>query len=147
VVRSTPSAFADAVPSTVRNGERIPHGVGRNAQQLPVGVVGSPLPERLVMPPGGVIGAPPASGARSNSPPVRRVAPAGGVIGNTNGDDRVNAAGVPLASTGSGRHRQQSSRRQRPEERWSVREGVPPVIYPPPEPRIDPGPGIIGIDR
>ncbi|MFI5908691.1 hypothetical protein [Dactylosporangium sp. NPDC051541] len=30
---------------------------------------------------------------------------------------------------------------------WAVREGVPPVIEPPPEAHHDPGPGVLGIDR
>jgi hypothetical protein len=30
---------------------------------------------------------------------------------------------------------------------WPVRRGVPPVLEPGPEPRHDPGPGVIGIDR
>jgi len=128
----------------------------------PRGVAGSPLP-------GAGFGAPIGGVPRPQQPQTykgMRVAPPGGLVGprpaaaagggevhtTANGStftvsNNGNAAGVtkwPTTPVGWGKKLQ---RKRGPDDLWSVAEGVPPVIYPPPEPYHDPGPGVFGIDR
>jgi len=107
---------------------------------------------------GGVIGVPPSainppdarSGARPGSmPPSRSPSTASGGMGAP-----VEAAerGTGGLMGGPGVIGMRSDQRRRrlgaePYVEWEVRKGVPPVIEPGPEPRHEPGPGVIGIDR
>ncbi len=114
----------------------------------------------------GVIGAPGAgtAGGRVGATPPGRVNPIGGVIGGT-GNPRVGPAstgarpGAGMMPTGqmgmpgvNGRRpepavEEGSERRWDPDNPWETAEGVSPVIEADPISRIDPGPGILGMDR
>jgi hypothetical protein len=92
------------------------------------------------------------------------VNPVGGVIGGT-GNPRVGpsatgaraGSGVmttgPMGMSGANGRRAEpgaeelSERRWDPDNPWETAEGVAPVIEPDPISRIDPGPGIFGMDR
>lgn len=132
--------------------------VGRLPNALAPGVVGrgrsfgSTNPLR-----GGVIGnVPVGTGGSSHS----RVNPVGSVIGQQpRADGRATSSGRTAHGNNTGAMAPQTSRQRRgateagserwdPNNPWEVQEGVDPVILPDPSPgRVDPGPGIIGIDR
>jgi len=109
---------------------------------------------------GGVIGNVPAATGPGRSAPSR-VNPLGGVIGQQPGVGSKGAARLARSQTVGGdgtgimssRAGQLGRSRARaeiwdPDNPWEVDEGVDPVIMPDSAPRcIDPGPGIIGIDR
>jgi len=129
---------------------------GRGRPPGPVGEFGTqgrfPGPtagERMPLAPGGVIGPPggarPAAGGRPPGGTGRRVNPVGGVIGS--GASGVTPSGHTFQIRDPGESRRRGRRERDPDDPWGVDEGVPPVIEPGPEPRHDPGPGVIGIDR
>jgi hypothetical protein len=98
------------------------------------GNVGAPV--RRVLPPGGVIGAQPS-----------RSAPSGGA-GAGGSHVTPNGATYAMGTHGSGgRERRENPVPPAGHVQWQAAEGVAPVIYPPHEPPVDPGPGVIGIDR
>ncbi len=117
--------------------------------------------------PGAGCGAPMGGAVRPQQPRTyqgMRVAPPGGLIGQrppgTAGEVHTTANGStftvsnPGGSTTRGEApttpRGWSKRMEHewdPDDPWAVAEGVPPVIYPFPEPNHDPGPGVIGLDR
>ncbi|GAA3282151.1 hypothetical protein Dvina_09650 [Dactylosporangium vinaceum] len=123
-----------------------------------------------VLGPGGVISAPKPP-STSVAPPPSTTAPIGGAVqraGATPPTARRRAAGSQIIAPDQTRaHRARGASdgyrdpsyeayRQRrragrtegdQDERWPVREGVPPVIEAPPERPHDPGPGVLGIDR
>lgn len=83
---------------------------------------------------------------------MQRVNPIGGLVGSGSAGGVV--GGLPGAgmaggsSSNRGSAEKSSARRQwDPDNPWEVEEGVLPVIVPEVATRIDPGPGIIGIDR
>jgi hypothetical protein len=73
------------------------------------------------------------------------VNPVGGVIGS--GASGVTPSGHTFQIRGMDEPRRRGRKERDPYDPWAVDEGVPPVIEPGPEPRHDPGPGVIGIDR
>jgi hypothetical protein len=144
---SPPVGYGGRLPSVLAPGEG---GLGRG----PFGNVGAPRSSIIGTVPGG-------AGAVGSTP--SRVNPPGGVIGQqlgAGGKGRTRAAGGRIAgSNGTGMTGTRSSRRRRgasetdrrqwnPNEPWEVDEGVDPVIMPDASPTcVDPGPGIIGLDR
>jgi hypothetical protein len=119
----------------------------------------------------GVIGAPGAgtAGSRIGAASPGRVNPVGGVIGGTGNGGTGTARVAPSSTTaraGSGMMaagqtgmpgvngrraesgaEERSGRRWDPDNPWETSEGVAPVIEADPIGRIDPGPGIFGMDR
>jgi hypothetical protein len=97
-------------------------------------VIGDPVHEVPIPSQGGQRSARSGVGGVEEEASGRRANPVGGLLGG------------PLGSAGGGRERRQ--RRAMPfDTEWEVRQGVPPVLAPGPEPHHDPGPGVIGIDR
>jgi hypothetical protein len=97
------------------------------------GVIGEPDPP--VGRTGQARGSGVAGGASPEDGSTRAVGPVGGMLGGPVGGG---TAGV----------RRERRRTLPSDTEWEVREGVPPVLLPPPEPtEHDPGPGVIGIDR
>ena len=108
---------------------------------------------------GGVIGnVPVGTGAAATTP--SRVNASAGVVGQQPVHRGKGAAGNPTASkhgatTGGAQDRRGGrgsaavdEAQRDPDNPWEIQEGVDPVIMPVPSPgRVDPGPGIIGIDR
>lgn len=110
-----------------------------------------------VMPPGGLIGGVPGVGVAQPGgarPSPNRVNPVGGVIG---GAPQGKASGVgalsPHSPATSGiygqpnghrrsQRQQQDHNRWDPDNPWQTESGVEPVVLPPRERRIDPGPAI-----
>jgi hypothetical protein len=101
---------------------------------------------------GGIGGMAPVGRGRQGASPVERssgLSPQPGRV--------IEGGGAPLATgmTGGWRDRQYEEyvkRRQEPvvgdpDDPWTVAEGIPPVVGPPPQRRHDVGPGVIGIDR
>ncbi|HEX8632189.1 MAG TPA: hypothetical protein VF755_28855 [Catenuloplanes sp.] len=122
-------------------------GVGKSGTGGSAGGVVRP------MPPGGVIGQPPAMGLgqpAGGRPPAQRVNPVGGVIGapqQAGGWGSAAGRGQQSGPAGASHGRGRSAKYHRSEEHWRTDEGVPPVVSPPREPgRLDPGPAI-GLDR
>jgi len=129
-------------------------GAGRPGAPSGVGARGIPIPEGGLIGPNGVIGARPGGGV--GQPPAARlpgnVNPVGGVIapnqaaaGRTGpGGSRPTAqpfgtiSGQPRSSDG----RSETSKQWDPDNPWATEKGVDPVLLPPEEPRIDPGPAI-----
>jgi hypothetical protein len=111
--------------------------------------------------PSGFIGGVPAGSSRSSSRPTtsRRINPVGGVIGE-GGRALGSRRGVGLGGSSAGEHpggvygagpRRQPAGRQDddrprwdPNNPWEIAEGVDPVVLPPRERPIDPGP-VIGL--
>jgi hypothetical protein len=110
---------------------------------------GTTAGERMPLAPGGVIGpqggARTTAGGRPTGGAGRRVNPVGGVIGS--GASGVTPSGHTFQIRDPAESRRRGRRERDPNDPWAVDEGVPPVIEPGPEPRHDPGPGVIGIDR
>jgi hypothetical protein len=112
------------------------------------------------MPPGGVIGGVPGGGLGqpgATRPGARRINPVGGVIGEgrqgpaASGRSAGRGTGAhgtlseePFAQAGNrrGRHDQNGGNYWDPDNPWETDEGVDPVVLPPREQRIDPGPAI-----
>jgi hypothetical protein len=99
------------------------------------------------MTPGGVIGAMPGMVPNGSGAPASRVNPVGGVI-NSPGQPATrgkSGVGYPM-STMAGRPLSQDQadapKRWDPDDLWYTAEGVPPVLAPAPEQRVDPGPAI-----
>jgi hypothetical protein len=100
---------------------------------------------------GGMGGVVPVGRGRQSANPIERSgrAPSVGRV--------IEGGGVPMTTgmAGGWRDRQYEEyvkrRQQRlagdPDNPWTVAEGIPPVVEPPPERRHDVGPGVIGIDR
>jgi len=112
----------------------------------PIGGVPRPQQPQMykgmrVAPPGGLVGPRPAAAAGGGE--VHTTANGSTFTVSNNG----NAAGVTKAPTTPVGWGKKLQRKRGPDDFWSVAEGVPPVIYPPPEPYHDPGPGVFGIDR
>jgi len=141
----TPGGYGNRLPGVV-----IPDATG--IVRGPLGSVGPPR--------GGVIGNVPGVMGTIGSTPSR-VNPSGSMIGQhpgVGGKDAARATGSrgssnSAATTGSqtGQRRGSSARSKEahwdPDNPWVLDEGVEPVILPDALPRrIDPGPGIIGID-
>jgi hypothetical protein len=97
---------------------------------------GRPVPSR-VNPPGGVIGQQRAGGGRGTT------TGAGNRAAGRNGMGTIGA----LAGRNARETDQAGGQRWDPDNPWEVDEGVEPVIMPDAPERIDPGPGIIGMDR
>jgi hypothetical protein len=96
--------------------------------------------------PAGVMGAPVGG--------VQRVNPVGGVIGQQPGGRPAGVGQVPAAGMLGGPQGQPRNRAAAaegkgwdPDNPWAVEEGVAPVISPDVTRAVDPGPGIIGMDR
>ncbi|GIE99103.1 flagellar export protein FliJ [Paractinoplanes rishiriensis] len=136
-------------------------GSGRNLGTPRDGVVRpGARPDMLrPMPPGGVIGAAPAIGPvhpGAGRPGSTRVNPVGGVIGEGQGVGARpgNSAGGSLAAPhaggaygpggrgNSGRREDADGSHWDPDNPWETAEGVAPVVMPPREQRVDPGPAI-----
>lgn len=106
------------------------------------------------LPPGGVIGGVPgpATGQRNIATPgARRINPIGGVIGGADvhslGASRSGVSGntVPYGQVGSRKSAEGDKSdhdRWDPDNPWETAEGVAPVVLPPRQHRIDPGPAI-----
>jgi hypothetical protein len=96
-----------------------------------------------VNPVGGVIGEPGSmgvmGGGRGAAPATRgsSVAPGGGMRGNTSGQSYGQVGGRR-----AGRRDKSEDARWDPDNPWATEEGVEPVVLPPMEQRIDPGPAI-----
>jgi hypothetical protein len=131
------------LPSTFAPGEAGPFGRGSAPRSsvigtLPggAGAVGST--RSRVNPPGGVIGQQPGAGGRG----AGRAASSRMASGNGTGLTGSQAGQRGRGTSGSDREHWD------PDNPWEVDEGVAPVIVPDPSPaRVDPGPGIIGLDR
>jgi len=112
----------------------------------PVGV--SPPIGNRPMAPGGVIGAVPGMTPNPSNSPTSRVNPVGGVINSPGQQPARGKAGVgypmgTVAGRPQGGHDQSDdSRRWDPDNPWETAEGVPAVLAPAPEQRVDPGPAI-----
>jgi len=107
---------------------------------LPGGADGSRATPSRVNPSGGVIGQQPGPGGRGG---VRT----GGQAGRITGGNDVGAMGSQPRHRGRCRHGHDEQRWD-PDNPWEINEGVDPIIMPDALPgRVDPGPGIIGIDR
>jgi hypothetical protein len=106
------------------------------------------------MPPGGIIGGVPGMGLGQPGGSPRspqQVSPVGGVISpssnaNTSGSRSASAVGHPMANLAgrgpSDEGGRDGTKRWDPDNPWETAEGVPPVVRPPAEQRIDPGPAI-----
>jgi hypothetical protein len=124
------------------------------------------------MPSGGIIGGPSGRGAGqagSARPAMRRVNPVGGMIGEGEPGARPGNRGMSAATRGmpegerpgvgsrgalaeqgygqtagrrSGRKNSDESQNWDPDNPWETAEGVDPVLMPPREQRVDPGPAI-----
>ncbi|NJC70335.1 hypothetical protein HC031_11520 [Planosporangium thailandense] len=119
------------------------------------------------LPPGGVIGKPPAVGAvepfvgggRPSAGVEPRVNPVGGVLGQTGAPAGRTSGSVGNRGTTTGQSflsgrragksvRGHDSGGWDPDDPWAVEQGVTPVLEPGREQSFhDPGPGVIGIDR
>jgi hypothetical protein len=141
-----------------------PTGTGRPARLPRESLLrpGARLPEGMrAMPAGGVIGGTPGVGIgqpTSGRAGARRVNPVGGVIGEGEGSlgsrrgssvGGISAAersgglyGQGGASRRSGRNGEADGSHWDPDNPWETTEGVSPVVLPPQEQRIDPGPAI-----
>jgi hypothetical protein len=101
----------------------------------PVSAPGNGFPDGAVRSGPGGTAPPPSSRPAASAEPVQSGEPGTpGVMGGMGGVG---------GRSGRERHR----RRSEPYVEWKVPKGVPPVIEPGPEPKHDPGPGVIGIDR
>lgn len=133
----------------------IPIGI-RTPAAKPFGTLGAPR--------GSVIGTVPGNTDVARATPLR-VSPPGGIIGQQvgpggRGGVRASAIGSKIAdrngawTAGAQTHGRRSGKPRSneqewdPDNPWDVDEGVDPVILPDAPPgRVDPGPGIIGLDR
>jgi hypothetical protein len=131
------------LPSNFAPGEAGPFGRGSAPRSGVIGTLpGGAGPVRSsparVNPPGGVIGQQPGAGGKA----AGRAA-----SGRISGSNGAGLTGSRPGRRGPGTH---GADRQHwdPDNPWEVDEGVDPVIVPDPSPaRVDPGPGIIGLDR
>ncbi len=96
-------------------------------------VIGMPPPESVAGIPGG-----------SDDSPERRSVPPDKAA---SGEAAEHTGGLVGGGGTGGRSGHQRRRRLEPYYQWEAPTGVPPVIEPGPEPKHDPGPGVIGIDR
>jgi len=108
------------------------------------------------MPPGGVIGGIPGRGVAqpgSMRPTTQRINPVGGVIGGVMPQSRAGSSlvsGQPVgiggphghAARGSAGRGQEEQTRWDPDNPWQTASGVDPIVLPPREQRLDPGPAI-----
>lgn len=108
------------------------------------------------MPPGGIIGTAPAMGLRqpgSGSRPVPSVNPVGGILNPNNGPGSRGQTGRtqpgatnPLGTIGGRAANEddgrETSSRWDPDNPWETSKGVEPILQPPVEQRVDPGPAI-----
>ncbi|MEV4344811.1 hypothetical protein AB0J83_10070 [Actinoplanes sp. NPDC049596] len=140
-------------------------GIGRGGVGVPrEGLTrpGATAPGGLhVMPPGGVIGGAPGVGLGQPAtvrPGAQRVNPVGGVIGGgqlgspgnargtaTGGTGQLSGSNAPYGPAGSRRKTRSDGTEASnwdPDNPWKTTEGVDPVVSPPREQRIDPGPAI-----
>ncbi len=115
-------------------------------------------PRGRVLRAGGVIGPVPMpengfpEGAVRSGPGGTPVAPssrpgASGEPVRTGEPGTASLMGGGMGGVGGWSARERHRRRSEPYVEWEVPKGVPPVIEPGPEPKHDPGPGVIGIDR
>lgn len=97
---------------------------------------GSPV-KNHALPPGSVIGGVPGSGGvrppTSNAHTSQRVNPVGGLIGQ------------PPPAPSPGRRNGEAKRELNRDHPWEITEGVEPILRPPRETKIDPGP-VIGLN-
>jgi hypothetical protein len=101
------------------------------------------------MPPPPTTGSPDGAGTRTGGRQPGRPS-AAAVSGEPVGSGERGGGGMLGAPYGGGmrpRQDRRGGRRSEPYVEWKVREGLPPVLEPGPEPTHDPGPGVIGIDR
>jgi len=111
---------------------------------------GGSVPEGMrAMPPGGVIGGTPGIGGNQQGRVgTRRVNPVGGIIGeggSARGSGARTAIGQPYGQASGRRPDRRSdadSEHWDPDNPWETADGVAPVVLPPREQRIDPGPAI-----
>jgi len=166
---SSPISSPSILPPLPSGGTLSPpsNGVGRVVGLPDEGVLppGTRIPEGIrAMPPGGLIGGVPGGGLGqpgATRPGTRRVNPIGGVIGEegqgsaTAGRGTARGMGArgmlteqPFGQTGNRRARRDhpDGTYWDPDNPWETDEGVDPVVLPPREQRIDPGPAI-GINR
>jgi hypothetical protein len=144
------------------------NGLGRAAGLPREGLLRPGTPgagEMRAMPPGGLIGGTPgvgiggapgrSAGQGTTRTGARRINPVGGVIGEEGTLGRTagrgvageHAAGIstPYGQVGGnkrGRRDEAGENRWDPDNPWETAEGVDPVVLPPREQRIDPGPAI-----
>jgi len=108
-----------------------------------------------VMAPGGLIGGVPSQGVAqpgSTRPSAQRINPVGGVIGGPQPHGRAglspeqsqHGGSGPFGQTGRGsiRRDQDDLPRWDPDDPWQTASGVDPILLPPPEQRVNPGPAI-----
>jgi hypothetical protein len=143
-------------------GATVPGREGGIPRESPGRPVGLPPGGANTLPPGGVIGALPGPGLNqpAGRPAVRRINPVGGVIGGDSARGSTSAIRVtPVgehASNFVGPYGQPGNRKTGngekadtshwdPDNPWVTAEGVDPVVLPPGNQRIDPGPAI-GLD-
>ncbi|MEU4562101.1 hypothetical protein AB0F72_27265 [Actinoplanes sp. NPDC023936] len=136
--KTAPATARKPEPLTGRQGDDPGRSRTPSARRHP-GVIGSPgpgaaaspaAPVRRVLPVNGIIGAPSPDGPPGPAPEQRmpRVNPVGGVIGR-----------LPAPAR---RDDQPAARRTTHQDPWETNSGVNPVITPPPETPIDPGPAL-----
>jgi hypothetical protein len=144
-----PTPFPQVVPPAPLSQ---PHTTARSVP----GIGGPPAGGGMrVMPPGGVIGGPPGSGLGQPVPPrsTSAVNPVGGLINPANpaasrsangrsGGPGGTMAGMPLSRSSSANDETSGRSRWDPDNPWETLEGVTPVVKPPTEQRVDPGPAI-----
>jgi hypothetical protein len=130
--------------------------IGRGPVEPPMrSVVGAPPGGMRAMPPGGVIGALPGTGLMQPGAPSRptQVNPIGGVIGPAGtgaqhpSAGRAATANSPMVAGmgprgAEGRDGAKEVTRWDPDNPWETARGVAPVVVPPAEQRVDPGPAI-----
>lgn len=155
---SPPPAIIGSVPPIPpSNSRRLPAAPPAFMDERPVGRNGDMrrIGGTRVMPSGGVVGGAPGIGVRRTitGPSPQRVNPVGGVIDAEVAGDGTSAtgrgAGVPVQTvagvTGrnTGRHDNAfGEARWDPNDHWVTAEGVAPVVLPPREQGVDPGPAI-----
>ncbi len=133
-------------------------GGGLSEPGAPAGSWMVETPVGRVLRAGGVIGVPSSPinspDARSGNRPVsvspsRSLSTASGGLGAPVEAAERGTGGLMGGPGVAGMRSDQRRRRPgaEPYVEWEVRKGVPPVIEPGPEPKHDPGPGVIGIDR
>ena len=125
-------------------------GPGGAMGESPIRTAGGSPGGVRAMPPGGMIGGGPGTGSGQSGAGARRVNPVGGMIGENEPAGRPGSRGAALGGPVFGqpggrterRDEHSNARSWNADNPWETEEGVAPVVLPPREQRIDPGPAI-----
>jgi hypothetical protein len=157
VPNPSPLSTSPVLPPSATTIAPQPGGLGRGSTLPREGLIRPGSPSSLggvpALPPGGMIGGSPGIGIGqpvAARPEPRRVNPIGGVIGERTPPSRglgepVGSYGTSYGQTGGrrvGRREGGEESHWDPDNPWETAEGVPPIVLPAHERRIDPGPAI-----